>query len=454
MVVFKLQPVSAEWSLTAEGEECATHGSSEFRVFNAIPAEGSITRAELEGKVGKAVCGIGFAHCMKQGWIAFDKATQSVSRKVASPGEDKTQQALQAVKRGEVPADINDLKRRKLVAFSTLTLYAVSKGKRFATQRREVLGELTSDLLKSGEWASKEFKEYNFDALGTPPIAGTLHPLMKVRSQFRNILLEMGFSEMPTNNYVESSFWNFDSLFQPQQHPARDAHDTFFLTQPANARLLPKEYLERVKEVHEKGGFDSLGYRYKWKEEEARKNIMRTHTTAVSSRMLYLLAQKPFRPQKWFSIDRVFRNETLDATHLCEFHQIEGWVADYNLTLGDLIGTIQTFFKKIDIPEVRFKPAYNPYTEPSMEIFGYSPVLGKWIEVGNSGIFRPEMLQPMGLPPNVRVIAWGLSLERPTMIKYGIKRIKDLFGHGVKLDIISTNPIARYDADSAPQDSL
>lgn len=122
--------------------------------------------------------------------------------------------------------------------------------------------------------------------------------------------------------------------------------------------------------------------------------------------------QGEFKPVKYFSIDRVFRNETLDATHLAEFHQIEGVVANYNLTLGDLIGTLYEFFKKLGITQLKFKPAYNPYTEPSMEIFCYHEGLKKWIEIGNSGMFRPEMLLPMGLPEDVNVIAWGLSLER------------------------------------------
>jgi tRNA synthetases class II core domain (F) len=147
--------------------------------------------------------------------------------------------------------------------------------------------------------------------------------------------------------------------------------------------------------------------------------------------MLHKLANQEggFTPKKYFSIDRVFRNEAMDATHLCEFHQVEGLVADRNLNLGHLIGTIRTFFEKIGITQLRFKPAYNPYTEPSMEIFGYHPELKKWTEIGNSGMFRPEMLRPMGLPEDVRVIAWGLSLERPTMIKYKIENIRDLFGY-------------------------
>jgi phenylalanyl-tRNA synthetase alpha chain len=234
-----------------------------------------------------------------------------------------------------------------------------------------------------------------------------------------------------------------------------------------------------VRKTHETGGYGSIGYRYDWALEETQKNVLRTHTTAVSSAMLYKLAQEvPFKPKRYFSIDRVFRNESLDATHLAEFHQVEGVVADFNLTLGDLIGTIETFFHRIGVTKLRFKPAYNPYTEPSMEIFGFSEQLNKWMELGNSGMFRPEMIRPMGFPEGVNVIAWGISLERPTMIKFGIDNIRDLFGpkvpshahtqrhtrthahthththththniHArpqVKLDIISRNPIARYD---------
>lgn len=119
-------------------------------------------------------------------------------------------------------------------------------------------------------------------------------------------------------------------------------------------------------------------------------------------------------------------------------------MADYDLNLGDLIGVISEFFRRIGITELRFKPAFNPYTEPSMEVFGYHPDLKKWTEIGNSGIFRPEMLLPMGLPENVRVIAWGLSLERPTMIKYRFSNIRDLFGHKVKLEMSRSMPIVRF----------
>jgi len=143
----------------------------------------------------------------------------------------------------------------------------------------------------------------------------------------------------------------------------------------------------------------------------------------------------------------VFRNETLDATHLAEFHQLEGLVADYNLTLGDLIGVISQFFHKWGFTQLKFKPAYNPYTEPSMEIFAWFETKKKWLEIGNSGVFRPEMLLPMGLPENVNVIAWGLSLERPTMIRYKIDDIRSLFGSETDLGKIEKNPICDLQLD-------
>lgn len=304
-------------------------------------------------------------------------------------------------------------------------------------------------MLSTGSWKELEFKDYNFDALGLEADAGHLHPLLKVKTEFRQIFLEMGFTEMPTNNWVESSFWNFDALFVPQQHAARDDHDTFFLSTPETANLdsdcMTKDYLQRVHNVHTDGGHGSIGYRSEWKPSEARKNVLRTHTTACSARTIYKLAQcisdKPFSGAKYFSIDRVFRNETLDATHLAEFHQIEGLVTAPDLGLADLMGIVKQFFSKTGLDKIKFKPAYNPYTEPSVEVFAFHTGLDKWVEIGNSGIFRPEVLRPMGLPENVSVLGFGLSCERPTMIKYRIDNIRDLFGHKLDLSAIRETPM-------------
>ncbi|KAL0029600.1 hypothetical protein WJX79_007324 [Trebouxia sp. C0005] len=438
----------ASYALTQEGSSYLEPGSPEAQVFAATPTEG-ILQAELLQKLGP-VGKVGIGQAMKLQWIMLDKSGgQPVAKRKVAEITDGVQKILQSIASGNTEGiakqEADALKKRKLIIPETRMSYKLTKGPKFALQRKRAATDLTHDMLQSGSWQDQEFKAYNFNALGLPPSGGYLHPLLKVRSQFRKIFVAMGFEEMMTNAYVENSFWNFDALFQPQQHPARDAHDTFFLTNPAStpAERLPQEYLHRVKATHEQGGYGSIGYGYSWKVAEAEKNLLRTHTTAVSSRMLYKLAQEGFKPAKYFSIDRVFRNEAVDRTHLAEFHQIEGVVCDKGLTLRDLIGTLKMFFDRLGLKKLRFKPAYNPYTEPSMEIFSYSDELGKWMEVGNSGMFRPEMLRPMGLPEDVSVIAWGLSLERPTMILYGIDNIRDLFGHKVSLNLIRKNPLCR-----------
>ncbi|XP_054278644.1 phenylalanine--tRNA ligase alpha subunit [Macrosteles quadrilineatus] len=434
------------WELTDEGKEISVNGSYEALIFNAVPEDG-IQQAELMAKVPNAK--VGFGKAMTKGWIVFDKSSGKVTRKIQNI-TDETKDHLNIILNKdhvEIPDNVKlDYKKRKLLQEVTIKSFNLKKGSQFSLTLSKPETDLTPEMIATGAWKTKTFKPYNFNALGIPPSCGYLHPLLKVRTEFRQIFFEMGFTEMPTNNFVESSFWNFDALFQPQQHPARDAHDTFFLLDPKKSEKFPQDYLERVKSVHSKGGYGSQGYRYEWSIEEAQKNLLRTHTTAVSARMLYKLAQEEsFKPVKYFSIDRVFRNETLDATHLAEFHQVEGLVADYNLTLGDLIGILYEFFKKLGITKLNFKPAYNPYTEPSMEIFCYHEGLKKWIEVGNSGMFRPEMLLPMGLPEKVNVIAWGLSLERPTMIKYGYNNIRDLVGPKVDLQMVQENGICRLD---------
>lgn len=209
---------------------------------------------------------VGFSKAMAQGWISVDKSSGKpiVKRKVESI-TDTVQEHLRQVDAGQASALSDavraDYRKRKLLQEIVVKSFIISKGKEFATSLQKLEADLTTDMLASGLWNTLKFKPYNLDALGTVPDAGYLHPLLKVRTEFRSIFLEMGFAEMPTNNFVESSFWNFDALFQPQQHPARDAHDTFFLTTPSKSYKFPENYLNRVKEVHSNGGYGSQGYK-------------------------------------------------------------------------------------------------------------------------------------------------------------------------------------------------
>ncbi|KAH7406442.1 tRNA synthetases class II core domain (F)-domain-containing protein [Phaeosphaeria sp. MPI-PUGE-AT-0046c] len=469
-------------TLTPESEAIVQEGSHEFKVWKAIKAAGKVSIKELPGIVGAQTASVGVGNGYKNKWIKKDG--DSIILVVTDEPKDTTQEMLKGIQETQSVSDaklLADLKKKKLATVVKVITYTVTKGPKYAKEIPVEHTDLTVDLLASGAWETANFKPYNFAALGANQDAGALHPLNKVRQEFRNIFFSQGFVEMPTGHFVDTGFWNFDALFVPQQHPARDMQDTFFVSHPAKAdkpRLDPaseatmdrmesgskrlfateesekrqkkprdfEQYWNDVKKVHQDGAFGSVGYRYQWQEEESLRLVLRTHTTAVSTWALHRLAEDP-RPARYFSIDRVFRNETVDATHLAEFHQIEGVIADFGLTLGGLQRFLEDFFRNMGIENLRFKPAYNPYTEPSMEIFGYHKGLKRWLEIGNSGMFRPEMLEPMGLPKDMRVYGFGLSLERPTMMKYGVSNIRELLGHKVDLSWIREQPAVRFDKD-------
>ncbi|KAI1188198.1 phenylalanyl-tRNA synthetase alpha chain [Nemania serpens] len=451
--------------LEPEGELIAEHGSHEARVFEAVrQALEGLTIADLEKAIGdKSVAKLGQGKAFKEKWISKGKDGKLVasvdSIKDATREQLKTIQATHSCSDAKVLAE---LRKRKLVRLQKDISFSIEKGPKFALEIVKEETDLTDEMLANGSWKTANFKPYNFNALGADQHTGALHPLMKVRQEFRQIFFELGFEEMATNRFVESGFWNFDALMVPQQHPARDMQDTFFISDPKEAEKPHAEdendkkdydtYWDNVRAVHGNGRFGSIGYRYNWQREESLRLVLRTHTTAVSAAMLHKLASRKGPdgrppPARYFSIDRVFRNESVDATHLAEFHQCEGVIADYNLTLGGLMDFMTIFFGKMGIEDLRFKPAYNPYTEPSMEIFSFHKGLNKLVEIGNSGMFRPEMLESMGLPRDMKVYGWGLSLERPTMIKYKISNIRELLGHKVDLNFIEKSPAVRLDKD-------
>lgn len=438
------------YTATDEGKEIAAHGSHEMKLLQLINEVGKLQIKDVPTKLGSNGK-VGQARAFKNGWISKTKENElEPSEKVKGQlPADETQLAITKAVNGEKLDDkvLTDLKKRKLIIPRKQTDFSVTKGSDFSLEVAKPETDITTDMIVSGSYKDAHFKPYNFNSQGITINSGSLHPLSKVREEFRQIFFGMGFTEMPSNQYVETGFWNFDALYVPQQHPARDLQDTFYIKDPLTGGL-PSDtsYLNDVKAVHENGKFDSVGYRYTWKEQECQRLVLRTHTTPISASMLHKLAAKP-GPVRLFSIDRVFRNEAVDATHLAEFHQVEGVLADYNITLGDLIKFMEEFFAKMGVTGLRFKPTYNPYTEPSMEIFSWHEGLKKWVEVGNSGMFRAEMLEPMGLPRDLRVLGWGLSLERPTMIKYNVQNIRELLGHKVSLDFIETNPAARLDEE-------
>jgi len=287
---------------------------------------------------------------------------------------------------------------------------------------KPLITTLTSDLLISGKWQDVELKPYNIHD-DVPDIAyGRATLLTQCIQRIRDIFLGMGFDEM-SGCIVESAFWNFDVLFTPQDHPAREIQDTFYLANPRTVPLPDRQLVEQVKQIHEQS------YGDEWTEAEASKAILRAHTTPSTARRLY---QAKGQNGKYFSIDKVFRNENVDRTHLAEFHQIEGVVIGELLSVRTLIGYLTYFYEQLGFQQLKFKPTYNPYTEPSLEVYAYHPPSQKYLEVGNSGLFRPEMLEPLGCGGK-STIAWGLGLERIAMILYDVDKLSNLVGPDISL---------------------
>jgi len=271
---------------------------------------------------------------------------------------------------------------------------------------------------KNIDWSIFQEK-FDVNVPGPNAPIGKNHPVTKMTDKIKTIMTELGFQEMD-GDIIESSFWNFDSLFQPQDHPARELADTFYIDRKIP---LPKDrkMVERVKKSHEDG------WKYNWDPDEASKAVLRTHTTALSAR--YLAASKDKKPRKYFAIGRVFRNEATDYKHLAEFHQVEGIIAWENATFTDLLGVLKEFYRKLGFEKIRFRPSFFPYTEPSLEIEVFFEERKQWMELGGAGIFRPEVSIPLaGVYP---VLAWGLSLERPLMLMLELDDIRALYRNDV-----------------------
>ncbi len=291
------------------------------------------------------------------------------------------------------------------------------------TKSPELIEQLTSDMLKKESlWKGKKFRRY--DVLSPLPLisGGKRHFVNQSIDYARKIWTEMGFKEM-SGDLIVSSFWNFDALFTAQDHPVREMQDTFFINKE---EILPnKKLVKEVKKSHEKGVAGSKGWEYEWDEKKAKKAVLRTHTTCLSSQTLAKLKEKDL-PAKFFALGKCFRNETVDWCHGFEFNQTEGIVVDENANFKHLLGYLKQFFKKMGFEKIRMRPAYFPYTEPSVEIDIWNPEKKIWLELGGAGIFRPEVTVPL-LGKNIPVLAWGPGFDRILMEYYQIKDLRELY---------------------------
>lgn len=313
------------------------------------------------------------------------------------------------------------------------------QGRNFLTDEVKVIKErnvLTSEDINTGEWKNIRLRRYDVTLEAEKIFPAKTHPVQKIIQETRRAFLEIGFTEI-VSPMVESAFWDFDALFQPQDHPARDMQDTFYMSRPQTARLPDDALVERIKQTHENGWeTGSTGWGYTWNKDRARQVVLRTHTTASTIRAL---AEDPEPPRKVFCVGKVFRNEAISYKHLPEFFQVDGVIIDEQASLATLLGTLKEFYRKMGFEKIKFKPSFYPYTEPSADVIGFMESKKKWIELGGSGVFRPEVTRPFGC--RVPVLAWGLGLDRLAMIRYGIDDIRELFWSD--LDKIREVPLCR-----------
>jgi len=434
--------------LTPEGEAHAKTGLPERRLVNAVMALGgkaTLDKAAAKAELEQQFVPIALGWTQRKKWLTYNSKTNTLSatlppeqeidekllNRLASCPEQLTINELNE----EEKAAVQTLKKRQLLTTADKTtriLELTDEGKTAlakGTKTFEEVTQLTPELIITGKWRTTKLQKYNIEAPVAKTWPGKKHPYLAFLEMVREKLVTLGFKEM-TGTSVETSFFNFDALYTPQDHPAREASGIYYVKQPEYGEISKyKTAVEHVKATHENGWkTGSTGWQYKYSTQEAKRLILRGHGTCLSARTL--LRKDLQIPSRYFSIARVYRPEIVDKTHLSEFNQVEGIIVDENLTLKDLLGVLGKFALEIaSADKVQFKPDYFPFTEPSVELSAYKEGYG-WVEFGGSGIFRPEVTEPLGI--KVPVIAWGLGVDRLFMMHAGIDDIRNIFSQDLE----------------------
>ena len=312
---------------------------------------------------------------------------------------------------------------RKVERFLTITDKGLKVLKEVRVPVTEV-SQLTPELIQSGGWRTVRLRKYDITAPVLRTWPGKRQPYRRFLDDLKEKLVSLGFREME-GPLVELMLINCDALYMPQDHPAREIHDIYFIKSPLYGDLSAyREIVKRVKAVHENGWeTGSSGWGYEFSVQEASRLILRSQGTALSIRAL--ISKDLKIPGKYFSIARCYRPDVVDKNHLTEFNQVEGIILGEGLTFRNLLGVLERFALEIaEADKVVFRPDYFPFTEPSVELSAYKEGYG-WVEFGGAGIFRPEVTLPLGV--SVPVIAWGLGVDRLFMMKAGIGDIRTLF---------------------------
>ncbi len=406
-----------EWVITPAGEEVIQEGSPEHQLIERL-ADGAVPLSELEDldldvALGKA---------REKGWVRIKEGEVSLTEQGRQGlGSDRVQNKLKDQEYDE------EVRERGLVA---------------PQERTERILDLTGEgeAIDTGELG----EEFNVEARVKTPRTGKKHFYREIMDYARRVWKDMGFEEM-SGDYVTSGLMNFDALYIPQDHPARELQDSFFMETPAKTDLsIYGGKVQEVKDVHEFGGdAGGKGWQYDWSREDAERNVLRTHTTDVSAKRLHEMEiNEEELPKKFFCLGRAFRNETVDRTHNAEFYQTDGIVVGKDLSFRNLKGYLSEFFEKMGYSEFRLIPSYYPYTEMSVEVQVWDDEDEEWLGMGGAGMFRPEVVKPM-LGFEATVLAWGLGIGRIAMINAELNDIRELYRNDI--EILEQTPVWRPD---------
>jgi phenylalanyl-tRNA synthetase alpha chain len=398
-------------SLGRNGIDSLKNGLPERKLMDLIK-DGSKSFEEVRKTLSGAGFNAAIANAKKNGWVNIEKTDSgsTISTK-EKPVETPEEKLISLIGDKSIPEEKieNKLALKFLLQRPDYVLQNTEKSKIISlTERASQIDTTLSDI-----------GAIDVEADAALVYAARTHPLKDTIDEIREIFVKLGFSEIQ-GNLTQSSFWNFDALFTPQDHPARELQDTFYIENLKSQNQASSTQIKQVSKSH------SQNWHYDWKLSESQKMVLRTHTTCVTIK--YLAEQKPDEA-RIFSLGRVFRNEKVSYKHLVEFNQIEGIVIGNNTTLRDLMGIQKEFYKQLGLTKIKFWPTFFPYTEPSLQTMVYNEKLGKWIELFGMGIFRPEVTKPLGI--DKPVLAWGGGIERIAMLKYELDDVREFYNNNL-----------------------
>ena len=405
------ESVNISLSLGKNGIDALKNGLPERRLVNLVK-DGPKTFDEIRSSLQGPDFNVAIANAKKNDWISIEK--METGSKISLKQEPvQTPEELMISTIGE-----------KTISSNPLSMFPALKPLMerpdFIIKHEEKTKTISlSETGKKIDLAKLDSGAIDVEADVPHVHAARIHPLKDTINEVKETFAHLGFTEI-IGDLSQSSFWNFDALFTPQDHPARELQDTFYLKDLNAKQLATPTQIKNVSNAHKKG------WRYYWDIQEAKKMVLRTHTTCVTIK--YLADKKPDEA-RIFSLGRVFRNEKVSYKHLVEFNQVEGIVVGKHITLRDLMGIQKEFYRKIGLTKVKFWPTFFPYTEPSLQSMVYNERLGKWIELFGMGIFRPEVTKPLGITKPV--LAWGGGIERIAMLKFGLDDVREFYNNNL-----------------------